>query len=410
MKISEKMKRFFKGVTEREWYDWQWQIRSRITSVEDLQRIINLRREEKEGIRKVLGKYRMAITPYYASLMDMDSPLCPIRMQAVPTIYETHKSRADLHDPLAEDRDMVAPNLVHRYPDRVLLLVTDQCSMYCRFCTRRRLVGQVDMPRKIEELKKAFDYIKRNRKVRDVVISGGDPLTTSDEHIEYILKEIRSIRHVEIIRIGSRAPVVLPMRITDNLIKILKRYQPIYFNTHFNHPEEITEESTAACERLSDGGIIVSNQSVLLRRINSSYIVMKKLCHKLLQIRVRPYYIFQCDLSEGIEHFRTPVSKGFEIIERMRGHTSGLAVPTLVVDMPGGGGKVPIFPNYLISMSEKATVFRNYKGFISVYQDPIERDCECPTEKDYANDLVAHSPDGIGGLFDGTRVSMEPKK
>lgn len=410
MKISEKMKRFFKGVTEREWHDWRWQIRNRITSVEDLQRIINLKREEKEGIRKVLGKYRMAITPYYASLMDIDDPLCPIRMQAVPTIYETHKSRADLHDPLAEDRDMVAPNLVHRYPDRVLLLITDQCSMYCRFCTRRRLVGQVDMPRKLEELKKAFDYIKRNKKVRDVVISGGDPLTVSDEHIEYILKEIRSIKHVEIIRIGSRTPVVLPMRITDDLVKMLKRYQPIYFNTHFNHPKEITEESKAACERLADGGTIVSNQSVLLRRINSSYIVMKKLCHKLLQIRVRPYYIFQCDLSEGIEHFRTPVSKGFEIIERMRGHTSGLAVPTLVVDMPGGGGKVPIFPNYLISMSEEATVFRNYKGFISVYQEPVERDCSCPTEKDYANDPVVHSPDGIGRLFDGKGVSIEPKK
>jgi len=268
----------------------------------------------------------------------------------------------------------------------------------------------VDKPRKKEELQAAFEYIRKNRKIRDVVISGGDPLTTSDEHIEYILKELRSIKHIEIIRLGSRTPVVLPMRITSELVKMLKKYQPIYLNTHFNHPKEITEDSRAACERLADGGIIVSNQSVLLRRINSSYVVMKKLCQQLLTIRVRPYYIFQCDLSEGIEHFRTPVSKGFEIIERMRGHTSGLAVPTLVVDMPGGGGKVPIFPNYLISMSENATVFRNYKGFISIYKEPVERDCSCPTEKDYEDDVVAQSPDGIGQLFDGKKVSIEPKE
>jgi lysine 2,3-aminomutase len=410
MKISTRMKNFFKGVTEKEWYDWQWQIRNRITRLEDLARIISLTEEEKEGIKKVLGVYRMAITPYYASLMDEEDPLCPIRMQAVPTIYETHKSSADLHDPLGEDRDMVVPNLVHRYPDRVLFLITDQCSMYCRFCTRRRLVGHVDKPRKKEELQAAFEYIRKNRKIRDVVISGGDPLTTSDEHIEYILKELRSIRHIEIIRLGSRTPVVLPMRITSELVKMLKKYQPIYLNTHFNHPKEITEDSRAACERLADGGIIVSNQSVLLRRINSSYVVMKKLCQQLLIIRVRPYYIYQCDLSEGIEHFRTPVSKGFEIIERMRGHTSGLAVPTLVVDMPGGGGKVPIFPNYLISMSDNATVFRNYKGFISIYKEPVERDCSCPTEKDYEDDVVAQSPDGIGQLFDGKKVSIEPKE
>ena len=410
MKISTRMKNFFKGVTEKEWYDWQWQIRNRITRLEDLARIISLTEEEKEGIKKVLGIYRMAITPYYASLMDEEDPLCPIRMQAVPTIYETHKSSADLHDPLGEDRDMVVPNLVHRYPDRVLFLITDQCSMYCRFCTRRRLVGHVDKPRKKEELQAAFEYIRKNRKIRDVVISGVDPLTTSDEHIEYILKELRSIKHIEIIRLGSRTPVVLPMRITSGLVKMLKKYQPIYLNTHFNHPKEITEDSRAACERLADGGIIVSNQSVLLRRINSSYVVMKKLCQQLLTIRVRPYYIFQCDLSEGIEHFRTPVSKGFEIIERMRGHTSGLAVPTLVVDMPGGGGKVPIFPNYLISMSENATVFRNYKGFISIYKEPVERDCSCPTEKDYEDDVVAQSPDGIGQLFDGKKVSIEPKE
>jgi len=410
MRISDRLKKFFGNPSENEWYNWQWQIRNRITKLEDLEKILKLTTEEKEGIRKVLKIYRMAITPYYASLMDVKNPLCPVRMQAVPTIYETHRSSADLHDPLAEDRDMVATNLVHRYPDRVLFLITDQCSMYCRFCTRRRLVGQVDKPRRIDELKKAFEYIRKNKKVRDIIISGGDPLTTSDEHIEYILKELRSIKHIEIIRLGSRTPVVLPMRITDNLIKILKKYQPIYLNTHFNHPKEITSESKQACERLVDGGIVVSNQSVLLRRINSSYVIMKKLSHELLKIRVRPYYIFQCDLSEGIEHFRTPVSKGFEIIERMRGHTSGLAVPTLVVDMPGGGGKVPIFPNYLISMSEDATIFRNYKGFISVYKDPIERDCSCPTEEDYKDDIVVHSPDGLGHLFDNKKVSIEPKE
>ena len=312
----------------------------------------------------------MAITPYYASLMDSEDRNCPVRMQAVPTEKELNLGGADMEDPLHEDVDSPVDNLTHRYPDRVLLLVTDQCSMYCRHCTRRRFAGQQDKAVPMDKIDNAIDYIREHEEVRDVLLSGGDALLISDEKLEEIIQKLYEIPHVEIIRIGSRTPVVMPQRITDDLVNMLKKYHPIYVNVHFNHPKEITEESTKACAKLNDAGIPVGNQTVLLKGVNSQPKVMKKLMQKLLQIRVKPYYIYQCDLSQGIEHFRTPVSRGLEIMESLRGHTSGLAVPTFVVDAPGGGGKTPLSPNYLVSMAEDKVIMRNYEGKVFAYTEP----------------------------------------
>jgi lysine 2,3-aminomutase len=407
--IKTKKAPYWKKVGNSDWNSWQWQVRNRVTTLEELGQIIHLTDEEMEGISKVLRKYRMAITPYYASLMDPDDASCPIRMQAVPTFHESIPGRGDMLDPLAEDRNTVAANLVHRYPDRVLLIVTDQCSMYCRFCTRRRLVGIVDKPRPRSEMEAAFEYIEKTPSVRDVIISGGDPLIMDEENLEGIISRLRAIPHVEIIRIGTRTPVVCPMRVTPKLIKMLKKYQPIYINTHFNHPREFSPESTRALGLLVDGGLPVANQTVLLRHVNSSATIMRNLVHGLLKHRVRPYYIFQCDLSEGIEHFRTPISKGIEIMEMLRGHTSGMAVPTFVVDLPGGGGKVPVLPQYLISQNEETMVLRNFKGAISVYRGPDDFNCHCSTEDEISKLPHAVSSDGLAKLFSGERLSIEPK-
>ncbi|MFZ5647990.1 MAG: lysine 2,3-aminomutase [Bacillota bacterium] len=360
--------------THEEWADWRWQIRNRITDVEELSKIIDLTELEKENISSCLKKFRMAITPYYASLMHPGDRNCPVRLQAVPRKEELTSHRGDMKDPLHEDKDSPVPGLTHRYPDRVLLLVTDCCSMYCRHCTRRRLAGQSDRSMPTSQLDRAMAYIRANTSVRDVVISGGDPFTLPDVQIEYILQKLRSIRHVEIIRIGTRTPVVLPQRITTDLCSILEKYHPIWINTHFNHPAEITPEADLACIRLARAGIPLGNQSVLLKDINDQADIMKDLFQKLLRIRVRPYYLYQCDLSEGIGHFRTPVSTGIEIIENLRGHTSGLAVPTFVVDAPGGGGKIPIMPNYLLSQGQGTTILRNFEGNIYAYTEPGRRD------------------------------------
>lgn len=398
----------WKDVTEEQWNDWQWQVRNRITDVETLGKIINLTEEEKKNIGEVLDKFRMGITPYYASLMDPDDPDDPVRKQAVPTIMETHKSEADLLDPLAEDEDSPVPGITHRYPDRVLFLITDQCSMYCRHCTRRRFAGQKDSGAPKDRIDRCIEYIRNTPEVRDVLLSGGDALLVSDERLEYIISELRKIPHVEIIRIGSRTPVVMPMRITDNLVNMLKKYHPIWLNTHFNHPKEITPESTEACRKLADAGVPLGNQSVLLRGVNDCPNIMKELVHKLVKIRVRPYYIYQCDLSMGIEHFRTKVSKGIEIIEALRGHTSGYAVPTFVVDAPGGGGKTPVMPQYVISQSPTKVVLRNYEGVITTYTEPqfIEEECNCPTCRGEREKLTT----GVAELLEGTEVrAMEPK-
>lgn len=396
---------FFPEVSDEKWNDWKWQVKNRIETFDQLKKYISLTPSEEEGVKKSLETFRMAITPYYLSLIDSNNPNCPIRKQAVPSGLELHQSSVDLLDPLHEDGDSPVPGLTHRYPDRVLFLITDMCSMYCRHCTRRRFAGQNDCQAPSDRIQQAIDYIARTPQVRDVLLSGGDALMVSDKMLESIIQRLRAIPHVEIIRIGTRTPVVCPQRITDELVNMLKKYHPIWVNTHFNHPDEITAESKQACDRMSNAGIPLGNQSVLLRGVNDCVNVMKNLVHGLVKIRVRPYYIYQCDLSVGLEHFRTPVSKGIEIIENLRGHTSGYAVPTYVVDAPGGGGKIPVMPTYLISQSPGKVVLRNFEGVITTYSQPQEYKSEC-----HCRDCEASkNPEGVASLLQGDQLSLEPE-
>ncbi|NLD20136.1 MAG: lysine 2,3-aminomutase [Clostridiales bacterium] len=397
----------WKNVTDEQWNDWHWQVANRLNTVEQIKKVVNLTPEEEADITKVMDGFRVGITPYYASLMDPEDISCPVRMQAVPTIAETHRGEADMLDPLHEDEDSPAPGLTHRYPDRVLFLITDQCSMYCRHCTRRRLAGETDGARSMDDINACIDYIRRNPVVRDVLLSGGDCLCVEDDVLEYIISELRKIDHVEIVRLGSRTPVVMPQRITDNLCNMLKKYHPIWLNTHFNHPKEMTPEAVEACRKLADAGIPLGNQSVLLRGVNDDVHVMRNLMHVLVKNRVRPYYIYQCDLSLGIEHFRTPVSKGLELIEGLRGHTSGYAVPTFVVDAPGGGGKTPVMPQYVISQTPDKVILRNYEGVITTYTEPVGLPpLKCSYEA--CKDVKDYRYEGVAGLAQGERMSMEP--
>ncbi|MDF2883629.1 MAG: ablA [Clostridiaceae bacterium] len=377
MKRNYKDIPIWKNITEDQWNDWRWQIANRLTTIEELEKVINLTEIEKIGVKTSLKKLKMAITPYYATLINPNDYNCPIRRQAIPTISETKISKYDRYDPLHETVDSPVPGLTHRYPDRVLLLVTQECSMYCRHCTRRRFAGNEDESLSNETILKAIKYIDNHKEVRDVLISGGDALCVSDEKLEFILKNLRKISHVEIIRIGTRVPVVMPQRITTSLCNIIKKYHPVWINTHFNHPSEVTIESIKACKMLADSGIPLGNQSVLLKNINDCPYIMKDLVQKLVKNRVRPYYLYQCDLSEGIEHFRTPVSVGIEIIELLRGHTSGFAVPTFVIDAPGGGGKIPINPQYLISQSPEKLILRNYEGILCTYTESSDKSHNC---------------------------------
>lgn len=381
---------------------------NRITRMEELEQVIGLNAKERKEISMGLRQLRMAITPYYASLMDPDDPDCPIRRQAVPSILETRIDHAESSDPLHEEKDSPVPGLTHRYPDRVLLLVTDQCSMYCRHCTRRRFAGQTDQAMSLNRIKNALTYIRQHKEIRDVLISGGDPFCLPDQRLEYILSSLKEIKHLEIVRIGTRTPVVMPQRITEELCAMLKKYQPLWINVHFNHPREITSESEAACARLADAGIPLGNQSVLLKDVNDCPYIMKKLVHGLLQMRVRPYYLYQCDLSEGIEHFRTPISRGVEIIEMLRGHTSGLAVPTFVVDAPGGGGKIPVGPQYMISNSSEKTILRNYEGVICTYTEPQEKSHDCKA-CGICEEFPAYEYRGLEQLYREERVALIPR-
>lgn len=396
----------WKDVTAEQWKDWKWQVSNRITTVEQLKKVINITKEEEEGIHECLKTLRMAITPYYASLMDPLDIHCPVRKQAVPTSHELHRAEADQLDPLSEDEDSPTPGLTHRYPDRVLFLITDQCSMYCRHCTRRRFAGQQDKAVPMDKIEKAIEYIRNTPVVRDVLLSGGDCLLVKDDVLEYIIKKLTEIPHVEIVRLGSRAPIVMPQRITPELVNMLKKYQPIWLNTHFNHPKEVTPESSEACERLADAGIPLGNQSVLLREVNDCVHIMRDLVHELVKIRVRPYYVYQCDLSFGIEHFRTTVSKGIEIIEGLRGHTSGFCVPVFVVDAPGGGGKTPVGPQYVISQNKNKVILRNFEGVITTYTEPeyIEEPCNCPVCRKEREDKLS----GVAGLLEGNAMNLEP--
>jgi lysine 2,3-aminomutase len=396
----------WKDITDEQWNDWHWQVQNRIDKVEDLKKVVNLTKEEEEGITKSLEILRMGITPYYALLMDKDDPNCPVRKQAIPTIYETCKSDADMEDPLHEDEDSPVPGLTHRYPDRVLLLITDMCSMYCRHCTRRRFAGQKDDLMPMDRIDMAIEYIRNTPVIRDVLLSGGDCLLVNDDRLEYIISKLREIPHVEVVRLGSRTPVVLPQRITLELVSMMKKYHPIWLNTHFNHSKEMTLEAKKALTLLADAGIPLGNQTVLLRGVNDCVHIMRDLVHNLVKMRVRPYYIYQCDLSVGIEHFRTPVSKGIEIIEGLRGHTSGYAVPTFTVDAPGGGGKIPVMPQYMISQSPDKVILRNFEGVITTYTQPqpYKDECQCPVckgEREY-------KMTGVAGLLQGIQTALEP--
>lgn len=400
----------WKDVTQEEWSSWQWQVRNRVTTVEQLKAVLPISKEEEEALSQSLGILRMAITPYYLSLIDPNDPEDPIRKQAIPTVYETHVAAADLEDPLAEDTDSPAPGLTHRYPDRALLLVTDQCSMYCRHCTRRRKAGETDRAYGKDSIEQAIEYIRKTPGIRDVLLSGGDALLCSDEMLDWILTEIRSIPHVEIVRIGSRTPVVMPQRITPELCNVLKKHHPIWLNTHFNHPFEMTETAMKGLAMLSDAGIPLGNQSVLLRGVNDSPYIMRELCHQLVKNRVRPYYIYQCDLSTGIEHFRTRVGKGIEIMEYLRGHTSGYAVPTFIVDAPGGGGKIPVAPQYVISQSDNRIILRNYEGVITTYTEPVHVNEAKLSERNqvFYDHQKQFSQEGLISLLEGKRLSIEP--
>jgi len=350
-----------------EWKDWRWQLKNRITTLAEIKPLMELTFEEEEGIKRSKGRLAMAITPYFFSLIDKTNPNCPIRRQAIPRIEEFSISRFDMIDPCGEDSHSPVPGLVHRYPDRVLLMVTESCAMYCRYCTRRRMVGEGQLPMSVERFEEAYRYIRSKRAIRDVLISGGDPLMLKTRHLEYYLKSLRSIPHIDILRIGTRVPVTLPMRIDRKLVEMLKRYHPLYMSIHFSHPKEITPEVREACSMLADAGIPLGSQTVLLKWINDKPGIMKRLMQELLKIRVRPYYIYQCDLAVGTSHFRTPLSAGVNIIEKLRGHTTGYAVPTFVVDAPGGGGKIPVGPTYLLSQDKEKVTLKNYEGRVFEY-------------------------------------------
>lgn len=367
---EDKIMALFKNATPLDWEDWRWHLRNRIRSRDILSKIVKLTPKEEEGIAHCKDKLTMSITPYFATLIDPEDPHCPIRRQCIPLPDELKRSQHEMDDPCGEEKDSPVHGLVHRYPDRVLFLVTEMCAMYCRYCTRSRMVGDGSRTLRPSTFEAAYDYIRSNKKIRDVLISGGDPLTLGDNLLEDIIKNIRSIPHVEFVRIGSRVPVTLPQRVTPELVTILKKYGPIWMSLHFNHPKEVTKRVKNACDMLADNGIPLGCQSVLLKGINDKPYIMRKLVHELLKIRVRPYYIYQCDPIVGSNHFRTKVSVGINIIEKLRGHTSGYAVPTFVIDGPGGGGKIPLNPTYVISHEKGKYTLRNYAGKTYTYYDP----------------------------------------
>ena len=372
--------------TVSEWRDYKWQLSHSIKTVADFEKFTGITFTKKEHIEleKTINKFPLSITPYYASLIDKENfRNDPIFKQAFPNPAELNISECDMKDPLHEDKDSPTKGLTHRYPDRVLFLVSNRCAMYCRHCTRKRKVGDPEHIPLKQQIIEGIRYIENNLQIRDVLLSGGDPLMLPDDYLDWILTELNSIPHVEVVRIGSRIPVVLPYRITNELVHMLKKHHPLWLNTHFNHPREITPSSQEALRKLADAGIPLGNQSVLLAGVNDCPQIMKKLNQKLVQNRVRPYYLFQCDLSEGLSHFRTPIGKGIEIMESLVGHTSGFAIPKYVIDAPGGGGKIPLMPNYIVSWSSNKVVLRNYEGVITTYQEPdnykstsCDRNCE----------------------------------
>jgi lysine 2,3-aminomutase len=406
--IPSRRRELYPDAADAEWNDWRWQARNMIESAEALEHKIPLSDSERRGLTLTREIFRLGITPYYLSLIDPSHPFCPIRRQAIPVAAEAEVREGELLDPLGEDRTRPTPAIVHRYPDRVLLLATDRCSVYCRHCTRRRLTGGESGELNRSALREAVAYLRRHPEVRDVLLSGGDPLLLSDARLEELIAEVSSVPSVEMIRIGSRVPVTCPQRVTPELAALLRQFAPLFVVTHFNHPREVTSEAAEAVERLVDAGVPVENQSVLLRRVNSSARLLLDLNHRLLRLRVRPYYLHQCDVAQGLEQFRTPLAKGIEIIERMRGHTTGLAVPHLAVDLPGGGGKVTLQPNYVVEKADRAWTFRNFRGERYRYPEPVDQDCECPWEENFfarARSLN-YSPGSGGESAQGTATKL----
>ena len=407
--FSSKRAPIYQDVPDEKWNDWRWQLSHRLNTVEEFEKIFKLTTSEKEALQSD-HLFRVDITPYYASLINPDDPDDPIRRQVVPTAAEIVPFTGMMEDSLAEDMHSPVPGLVHRYPDRVLMLVTTQCASYCRYCTRGRIVGDPSATFSREEFEQQIAYLKATPQVRDVLLSGGDPLVLAPKLLEELLTRLREIPHIEIIRIGSRVPVFMPMRVTDELVEMLRQFHPLWMNIHVNHPNEISAELADACDRLNDAGIPLGNQSVLLRGINDCVNIQRKLVQSLVRIRVRPYYLYQCDLVEGAGHFRTPVAKGIEIIEGLRGHTSGFAVPTFVVDAPGGGGKIPVMPNYMISASDHKVVLRNYEGFITTYEEPVEYQPHDAAHCAFCQQQqLEPGQTGVLGLLEGQQMVLKPE-
>jgi len=397
----------FADVPDEKWSDWRWQLSHRLNTAEEIEKVIPLTGSERKALQ-TQGLFRVDVTPYFISLIDPTDPDDPVRRQVIPRSEEMQAFTAMMEDSLAEDRHSPVPGLVHRYPDRALMLVTTQCASYCRYCTRSRIVGDPGQTFSQTDFDLQIEYLKRTPQVRDVLLSGGDPLVLAPKILEQILTRLREIPHIEIVRIGSRVPVFLPMRVTQELCDMLAKFHPLWLNIHVNHPSEISLELEQACDRLTRAGIPLGNQSVLLAGVNDNVHIQRDLAHKLVRIRVRPYYLYQCDLVEGAGHFRTPVAKGIEIMEGLRGHTSGYAVPQYIIDAPGGGGKIPVMPNYLLSMSDHKVILRNYEGYVTTYEEPTDY---VPSDAAKFKGLKRPEPGqtGLTGLLDGEQMFIKPE-
>jgi lysine 2,3-aminomutase len=404
------------------WKDYKWQLKHLIKDIDTFQTLTGIvfDKKERNKLKKTISKFPLSITPYYLSLIDIeDYKRDPIFKQSFPDPHEIVVSKYDKSDPLAEDKDSPAIGITHRYPDRVLFIISNTCSMYCRHCTRKRKVGDIDSIPTKKEIQEGIDYIKDTPEIRDVLLSGGDPFMLSTKYLDWILTELQKIPHVEVIRIGTRVPAVLPYRITENLVEMLKKHHPIWINTQFNHPREITMSAKQAINKLACAGIPLGNQSVLLAGVNDCPRIMKSLLQKLVKNRIRPYYLYQCDLSEGLAHFRTPVGKGIEIMENLIGHTSGFAIPRYVIDAPGGGGKIPVMPNYIVSWGTNKVVLRNYEGVITTYKEPDSykeyfcdrncKDCDLQLKLEGADEYNAVGIAKLLSDFDKT-IALTPEK
>lgn len=398
----------FADVPDEKWNDWRWQLSHRLNSVEDFEPVLILTESERKALSQP-GLFRVDITPYFVSLIDPENPQDPIRKQIIPTADEISLFTGEMGDSLSEDAHSPVPGLVHRYPDRVLMLVTTQCASYCRYCTRSRIVGDPSQSFTSKDFEAQLDYLRRTPQVRDVLLSGGDPLTLAPRILERLLTALREIPHIEIVRIGSRVPVFMPQRVTEELTNMLQKFHPLWINIHVNHPNEITAELAEACDKLTRAGIPLGNQSVLLAGVNDDPFIQRRLVHDLVRMRVRPYYLYQCDLVHGAGHFRTPIGKGIEIIEALRGHTSGFAVPTYVVDAPGGGGKIPLNPNYLVSYSDHKVVLRNYEGYITTYEEPVDyKPIDRALVAPYKDASLEPGQSGVFGLLEGEEMFLKP--